>query len=165
MNDCVIEVQDNADDASKLDISLVALGANNNLWLYFDSKTEKSYRKLTPVFQDELHKVLGAKEGSMVNTGQNSAQPITITVSKPAGFDFQTCSFVLVSEVEGEYNAVKISVKGQDPHGIVVPGKWQWPTERTCIKDAYPEFNTWAADHTKARDWYKHPVEGKVVKR
>ena len=71
---------------------------------------------------------------------------------------------MLVSEVEGEYNAVKISVKGQDPHGIVVPGKWQWPTEKTCIKDAYPEFNTWAADHTKALDWYKHPVEGKVVK-
>jgi hypothetical protein len=165
LNDCVIEVQDNADDASKLDISLVALGAKNNLRLYFDSKTQQNFRKLTPVFQDELHKVLGAKEGSMVNTGQNSAQPITITVSKPAGFDFQTCSFVLVSEVEGEYTAVKISVKGQDPHGIVVPGKWQWPTERTCIKDAYPEFNTWAADHTKARDWYKHPVEGKVVKR
>lgn len=164
LNDCVIEVQDNADDASKLDISLVALGAKNNLWLYFDSKTQQNFRKLTPVFQDELHKVLGAKEGSMVNTGQDSAQPLTITISKPAGFDFQTCSFVLVSEVEGEYNAVKISVKGQDPHGIVVPGKWQWPTEKTCIKDAYPEFNTWAADHTKALDWYKHPVEGKVVK-
>ena len=164
LNDCVIEVRENADDASKLDISLVALGANNNLWLYFDSKTQQNFRKLTPVFQDELHKVLGAKEGSMVNTGQDSAQPITITISKPADFDFQTCSFVLVSEVNGLFNSVKISVKGQDPHGIVVPGKWQWPTEKTCIKDAYPEFNTWAADHTKARDWYKHPVEGKVVK-
>lgn len=164
LNDCVIEVRENADDASKLDISLVALGANNNLWLYFDSKTQQNFRKLTKVFQDELHKVLGAKEGSMVNTGQDSAQPITITVSKPADFDFQTCSFVLVSEVNGLFNSVKISVKGQDPHGIVVPGKWQWPTEKTCIKDAYPEFNTWAADHTKARDWYKHPVEGKVVK-
>ena len=164
LNDCVIEVRENADDASKLDISLVALGANNNLWLYFDSKTQQNFRKLTPVFQDELHKVLGAKEGSMVNTGQDSAQPITITVSKSADFDFQTCSFVLVSEVDGLFNSVKISVKGQDPHGIVVPGKWQWPTEKTCIKDAYPEFNTWAADHTKALDWYKHPVEGKVVK-
>jgi hypothetical protein len=28
-----------------------------------------------------------------------------------------------------------------------------------------PEFNTWASDRTKCQDWYKHPKEGKVVKR
>lgn len=51
------------------------------------------------------------------------------------------------------------------PHddGIVIPAKWQWPKEKTCIKDAYPEFVTWANDRTKAQDWYKHPVAGKVI--
>ena len=29
---------------------------------------------------------------------------------------------------------------------------------------AYTEFNTWAQDHTKAKDCYKRPNESKVVK-
>lgn len=163
LNDCVIEVQKNADDTTKLDITLVALGAKNNLWLYFDSKTEKSYSKLTPVFTDELHKVLGAEPGTMVNTGQASAKTKTVTLSKPTGFDFQTCSFVLVSQADGRLITIRISTKGQDPHGIVIPVKWQWPTETTCIKDAYPEFVKWAADRTQAQDWYKYPVKDKIV--
>ena len=68
-----------------------------------------------------------------------------------------------MAEVNGHLNAVRISTKGQDPHGIVIPVKWQWPTETTCIKDAYPEFVKWAADRTQATDWYKHPVKGKIV--
>ena len=51
------------------------------------------------------------------------------------------------------------------PHGIVIPGKWQWPTERTRINEAYLEFNTWASDRTKAKDWYLHPVKGETVVR
>lgn len=39
---------------------------------------------------------------------------------------------------------------------------WQWPTETTCIKDAYKNFSLWASDRTKALDWYKYPEENKV---
>jgi hypothetical protein len=61
--------------------------------------------------------------------------------------------------------ALFLTTAGQDPHGIIIPGQWQWPTETTCIKEAYPDFNTWASDHTKAKDWYNNPKAGKVVKR
>ena len=30
---------------------------------------------------------------------------------------------------------------------------------------AYPDFSKWAADRTKAKDWYKNPVPGKVVNK
>ena len=110
-----------------------------------------------------------------MNTGRASAKPVKITLPKPEGFDFQTCSFVLgakhsdedknMMDYDNDFYYIKIATVGQDPHGIVIPEKWQWPTETTCIKDAYPQFNTWSADHTKAQDWYKYPVSGKVVKR
>ena len=58
-----------------------------------------------------------------------------------------------------------VSTAGTDPHGIVIPGKWQWPTERTSVKEAYPDFITWAGDRTKAKDWYLHPVKGETVVR
>ena len=175
MNDCVIEVQENADDKTKIDITLVALGGSRKLWLGFDNKNAKRYDDYIPVFNEELHKVLGIPVGQMANTGNGTrtVEPVTVTVSKPAGFDLQTCSFILGAMFmedeqgiyESDYYAIKIATKGQGPHGIIIPGKWQWPTERTCIKDAYTEFNTWASDRTKCQDWYRHSQTGKVVNR
>ena len=175
LNDCVIEVQENKNDRTKLDITLVALGGARQLWLGFDNKNAKTYKDYTPVWNKELHSLLGVATGTLVNTGRASAKPVTITLPKPEGFDFQTCSFVLgakhsdedknMMDYDNDFYYIKIATVGQDPHGIVIPEKWQWPTETTCIKDAYPKFNTWSADHTKAQDWYKYPVSGKVVKR
>ena len=174
MNDCVIEVQEHADDASQITVTLVALGGSRNLWLGFDSKHAESYMDHKPVIDKELHAVLGVSVGTLVNTGRAKANPVVVYDGpKPEGFDFQTCSFVLGAMFkddqkgiyENDYYHIHIATAGQDPHGIVIPGKWQWPTEETCIKDAYPEFTTWANDRTKCQDWYKHPVEGKVVKR
>lgn len=173
LNDCVIEVQENKDDRTKLDITLVALGGARQLWLGFDNKNAKTYKDYTPVWNKELHSLLGVATGTLVNTGRASAKPVKITLPKPEGFDFQTCSFVLgakhsdedknMMDYDNDFYYIKIATVGQDPHGIVIPEKWQWPTETTCIKDAYPKFNTWSADHTKAQDWYKYPVSGKVV--
>ena len=175
LNDCVIEVQENKNDRTKLDITLVALGGARQLWLGFDNKNAKTYKDYTPVWNKELHSLLGVATGTLVNTGRASAKPVKITLPKPEGFDFQTCSFVLgakhsdedknMMDYDNDFYYIKIATVGQDPHGIVIPEKWQWPTETTCIKDAYPRFNTWSADHTKAQDWYKYPISGKVVKR
>lgn len=176
MNDCVIEVKEKDGDPSKLEISLVALGATRDLWLGFDNKNGKSYKDYKPVFGDkELHEVLGVPHGTMVNTGNGTrtVDTVMVVVDKPAGFDFQTCSFVLGAKVksemqglyENDYYMLHVSTAGTDPHGIVIPGKWQWPIERTRINEAYLEFNTWARDRTKAKDWYLHPAEGKTVVR
>ena len=175
MNDCVIEVKEKDGDPSKLEITLVALGATRDLWLGFENKSGRSYRDYTPVFGDkELHEVLGVQHGTMVNTGNGTrtVTPVTVVVDKPSGFNFQTCSFVLGAKVkkemqgiyENDYYMLHVATAGTDPHGIVIPGKWKWPTERTSIKDAYPDFSTWAQDRTKAKDWYQRPNESKVVK-
>ena len=175
MNDCVIEVQENAQDKNKLDIKLVAVGGSRKLWLGFDNANAQSYKDYKPVFDKELHEVLGMKYGTLINTGRSKAEPVSITVDKPAGFDFQTCSFILGAMVKddqrgvynNDYYAIHIAKKGQDPHGIVIPCKWEWPTETTCIKDAYPKFVDWAKDITdeEAKDWYKYPAKGKVISK
>ena len=173
MNDCVIEVQENTADNNKLDITLVALGGSRRLWLGFENWNAKTYKDYKPVFDKELHEVFGMQDGTLINTGRSKATPVTVTIDKPAGFDFQTCSFILGAMVtedqqgvyDKDYYAIHIATKGQDPHGIVIPEKWEWPTETTSIKDAYPKFVDWAKDITDAdaKDWYKHPAKGKVI--
>ncbi len=175
MNDCVIEVQENPADNSKLDITLVALGGSRELWLGFENKNARSYADYQHVFEQELHEVLGIPVGKMANTGNGTltVDSVKITLPKPEGFNFQTCSFILGARVkddmrgvyENDYYAISIPRKGQDPHGIVIPGKWQWPTETTCITDAYLKFADWAHDikNPTAKNWYMFPESGKVV--
>ena len=177
MNDCVIEVQENDKDNSKLDISLMALGGARELWLGFENKNAKTYNDYPHVFEEELHKVLGISVGQMANTGNGtlSRDSVKITLPKPAGFDFQKCSFILGARVtpemqgvyDSDYYAISIAQKGQDPHGIVIPGRWQWPTEKTCITQAYSRFADWAHNikDPTSKNWYMFPVEGKVVNR
>ena len=58
---------------------------------------------------------------------------------------------------------VKLSQKGEDPHGIMIPYAFRWPKEKTCIKDAYLRFNEWGQDsRINSTDWYKYPVEENV---
>lgn len=68
---------------------------------------------------------------------------------------------------DSDYYAISIAKKGQDPHGIIIPGRWQWPTERTCIVDAYKQFATWAHDISDptVKNWYMFPESSKVVNR
>lgn len=50
------------------------------------------------------------------------------------------------------------------PQMILVMGDWQWPTERTNILEAYPNFKEWVADHTNSL-WIMDPELGKVTQK
>ena len=175
LNDCVIQVWENIHDKNLLDITLVALGATRELWLGFDNKNAQTYNDYLHVFEQELHSVLGIPVGKMANTenGTMTVSPVKVTIAKPAGFDFQKCSFILGAKVEqdmqgvyeSDYYAIKIAQKGQDPHGIVIPGRWQWPKEKVCITNAYSKFADWAHDikDPTSKNWYMYPVTNKVV--
>lgn len=49
----------------------------------------------------------------------------------------------------------------------MIPGKWQWPIEKTCIIKAYKMFADWAHDikDPTSKNWYMFPEEGQVVSR
>ena len=164
MNDCLVRARENPNDDSKIDITLVAVGAKRNLYLLFAANNKD-------VFGKELHEALGVPAATLVNTGRGETVPtVTVTLPKPAGFNFQTNSFRL--KVAIDYDPVygpgfyyyDIAGQGQDPHGIVIPGNWSWPTETTSIVAAYPMFSKWATDasDTTAWEWYKHPIADRV---
>lgn len=51
---------------------------------------------------------------------------------------------------------------GTVPQMIVVPCGWDWPTERTDIKSAYPDFRDWVSD-AKLSDWDAVKVNGSFI--
>lgn len=167
MNDCVIQVVENANDVSKLDITLLAAGAQRDLRVYFAAND-------ADVFGRELHDVLGVRRGALTNTYQKDVEPVTVTCQKPLGFDFQTNAFkLLVKYPDDEAKEfgkttyyVSLPGKGQDPHAIAIPVKWSWPLEKVSVIAAYPKFRNWAQDMTnvKAQDWYLYPDSDKVMR-
>lgn len=159
MNDVVIKVSENAEDATRLDITLCCTGAANNLTVYLDDMV------LFAGSGKEVHQVFGQAAGSFINTVNDGIKvdPITETIRKPANFSFETADFWIKSP-SGDVHVAK---QGEDPHGIVVPGNWRWPREFQCIKDAYPNFIEFAKDASTTDDnikkWYEtsngNPVE------
>ena len=159
MNDVVIKVSENAEDATRLDITLCCTGAANNLTVYLDDMV------LFAGSGKEVHQVFGQAAGKFINTVNDGIKvdPITETIRKPANFSFETADFWIKSP-SGDVHVAK---QGEDPHGIVVPGNWRWPREFQCIKDAYPNFIEFAKDASTSDDnikkWYEtsngNPVE------
>ncbi|UKK56588.1 DUF4842 domain-containing protein [Prevotella communis] len=159
MNDVVIKVSENAEDATRLDITLCCTGAANNLTVYLDDMV------LFAGSGKEVHQVFGQASGKFINTVNDGIKvdPITETIRKPANFSFETADFWIKSP-SGDVHVAK---QGEDPHGIVVPGNWRWPREFQCIKDAYPNFIEFAKDASTTDDnikkWYEtsngNPVE------
>lgn len=49
------------------------------------------------------------------------------------------------------------------PQMIFIGGDWQWPTERTKISDAYPQFGTWISAPLTAPWWNYYPETGRVT--
>ena len=159
MNDVVIKVSENAEDATRLDVTLCCTGAANNLTVYLDDMV------LFAGSGKEVHQVFGQAAGKFINTVNDGIKvdPITETIRKPANFSFETADFWIKSP-SGDVHVAK---QGEDPHGIVVPGNWRWPREFQCIKDAYPNFIEFAKDASTTDDnikkWYEtsngNPVE------
>ena len=159
MNDVVIKVCKNAEDDSKLDVTLCCTGAALNLEVYLDDKV------LFAGSGKEVHRVFGQESGKFINTVNDGIKEeyVTETIDKPANFSYETADFwIKTPQME-----VHIAKQGEDPHGIVVPGDWRWPREWQCIKNAYPNFIEFAKDASTTdetiRKWYQttstNPVE------
>ena len=94
-------------------MTLVALGGARRLWLGFENKKAWDYKDYIPVFDKELHEVLGMPVGTLINTGRASADPVTITVSKPAG-DITLYGNGTQSMVLNSSNKLRFSIEGSN---------------------------------------------------
>lgn len=173
MNDVVLKVYENPSNKNEIIVTLVAAGCefNNDVYL---GEAPIMFTAPDGTETSEVHAAFGVAKGTLVNTGGRSTtvstKPIAI-ITKPEGFYFQTAAFNIVpggGEDKGKH--IGIATSGY-PCGIVVPINWAYPSERTCIVNAYEKeghsFGEWAtsADHTKAIDWYNlENATGSVIK-
>ena len=120
----------------------------------------------------ETHQLLGAKQSAsgsypMINTSKITATgtPKEVTVAEDFTITKNMGGFgILVKGKNGDSNATLITAPtaGTAPQMFCVPATWAWPTERTKIQDAYPDFAKWSADSNNI-EWYNNSVADKVV--
>ena len=153
MNDVVIKAKRISD--TKVEYSLVACGAYDNLQIMNINGNKINQNT-------EVHKILGV-EGGYVNTVKGRVFPVvteTVTVDKNFSFtDESTQPYIIDLSTN---KTIKISRKGEDPHGIMIPYDFKYPLETVCVKDAYTKFNSWGQNPVESTEWYLSPVEDKV---
>jgi hypothetical protein len=155
LNDIVIKAK--RINETTVEYSLVACGAYDELCV----------RNINAgVIQDntEVHSLFGVGAKQFVNTVSGAEKHAAITVQKTVSKSF---SFLDAENQPFIYDlttnlAIKLSTKGQDPHGIMIPFDFKYPVEKVCIKDAYTEFNNWGSNPILSTNWYTKPVSGKV---
>ena len=101
---------------------------------------------------------------SMLNTGSKGTPGSAITINVPADYSVTNHGFTVKVKDQNESIVLESAEIGTAPQMLVLPGDWAWPTERTPIGTAFPMFVDWSKAANTAIDWYKSPVEGKVVK-
>ncbi|OYP48281.1 hypothetical protein CIK97_10420 [Prevotella sp. P3-120] len=101
---------------------------------------------------------------SMLNTGSKGTPGSAITINVPADYSVTNHGFTVKVKDQNESIVLESAEIGTAPQMLVLPGEWAWPTERTSIGTAFPMFVEWSKAANTAIDWYKSPVEGKVVK-
>lgn len=101
---------------------------------------------------------------SMLNTGSKGTPGSAITINVPADYSVTNHGFTVKVKDQNESIVLESAKIGTAPQMLVLPGEWAWPTERTPIGTAFPMFVDWSKAANTAIDWYKSPVEDKVVK-
>lgn len=118
----------------------------------------------------EIHNLInGAQPNAngqypMLNTGSKGTPGSAITINVPADYSVTNHGFTVKVKDQNESIVLESAEIGTAPQMLVLPGEWAWPTERTPIGTAFPMFVDWSKAANTAIDWYKSPVEGKVVK-
>ena len=156
MNDVVIKAE--RLNMTQVKYTLYACGAYDELYL-----RNINGQKLNTT--TEIHKIFGVDNlSTFINTQSKNYNPVSEVITVDPSFSFTDFSKqVYIYNKTQDYD-VKMSQKGEDPHGIMIPCDFAYPTERTCIKDAYNTFNNWGENPVTSTDWYLNPVEAKVMK-
>ena len=172
MNDVVLQVKENEDDDSKIDVTLCCTGASFNLYVFLRTDDGRDLRMFNG---REVHAVLGQPSGKFINTGEGDSDkfisnidPVKFTFDKPSSnFDIATADFWIQSP-QGDIHVGTTYGAGSAPYGLVIPKAWRWPKEWNTITgnsvtdSPYPDFAGFAADRTVNTTWYDNVVEDLV---
>ena len=114
----------------------------------------------------EVHRLFGKQPLQFINTnGGEYCDPVTVqkTVKKTFSFDDPKTQPYIYDKTTN--TTIRIATAGEDPHGIMIAGDFQYPLEKICVKDAYPEFNNWGQNPINSTRWYNTPTPSRVCRR
>ncbi len=109
----------------------------------------------------EVHRMFGL-DGGYINTSSQNAEPVVDVIKVDSKFSFlnEGTQPYVYDITTGK--TIRLSKKGEDPHGIMIPYDFRYPKEKICIKNAYSKFNNWGQNRITSTDWYIYPNEGMV---
>ena len=107
----------------------------------------------------EVHEMFKVATTEMVNTASGTtkanmkqASPFVVQVGtnwSHAEHDFTTKGNGFGVMVQNEENVTHVTPGNHPaPQILILPADWLWPTERTRINTAYPNFGEWGKDYT-----------------
>jgi LruC domain-containing protein len=112
----------------------------------------------------EIHALFGVTNlSTFINTQSKNYEPVSEIITVDPSFSFTDFSKQVYIHNKTQGYDVKMSQKGEDPHGIMIPCDFKYPIEKTCIKDAYKQFNNWGENPINSTDWYLYPEDGKTM--
>ena len=165
LNDVIIKAR--RINTTTVEYSLEAAGARDRIFL-----RNINGKKLNG--NTEIHTIFGQPEGTYINTvaGTTHVDAVKEQVTVSSDFSFgkdDNGEFINFNALPYLHNAskgydVKLSLKGEDPHGLIIPFDFQYPLERICVKDAYlGRFNEWGVNGViDSTPWYKFAISSKV---
>ena len=147
-------------DNTTLELSLVATGANDNVYIHGATGWEWN--------DQEAHAIFGVitKEGGnrFVNT-ENGSDPTDVkssyvTINEGVTIPQYLKNIYIENRTTGK--EIRLSKQGEPPYAIIVPQDFQYPMEHTRITEAYAKFLEWAQNANKDKDWYVFEEADKI---
>ena len=160
-NDVVFKVS-HVSGQTTATVTPLAAGGTLETWIEYNNE-----------YLGETHQLLGAQANTsgsypMINTTTITApgSPKVVTVSEDYTVTNNMGGFSIIVKSKDNSNSNAVLIKapstGAAPQMFCVPSTWAWPTERTKIQDAYPNFAKWSADSNNI-EWYNNATAGKVI--
>ena len=139
-------------DNTTLELTLVATGANDNVYIHGAEGCE---------FNDqEVHAIFGIitteKSNRFVNTeiGGTECAPVSSKVTVSEGVTIPQYLKNIYIENRSTGKEIRIPKQGEPPYAIIVPQDFEYPMEHTRITEAYGKFLEWARNANQDKDWY-----------
>lgn len=150
-------------------VKLLAAGGTLPAWICFNGTFGETNYSFTG---KEVHDMFGVDIKVMVNTADgtnmaNMKQASPFVVQVPSDWShvdyFTTEGNGFSVKVQHENNFT-ITTPGNNPAPqiLILSPNWLWPTERTRINVAYPDFKEWGEGYTHT-DWVENYVPSAVV--
>ena len=173
----------------KLDVKLVAAGATFKIKAFVDETALFDGQEIHDAFGVNQ----GVMVNTGNNKAQTATPVVDVIeipdgiIDEDGNADFSKLNvWIWVNPETGNKSETKIyyltDKTKEVPYAVMIPADWRWPLERICVTEAYPgaptetegvyddtfSFAKWAetpdAQRTdNMREWFNHPVTGKVM--